>query len=78
MDYFQRVKDMREDKDLNQSDIAKLLNTSQQQYSLYERGIRKLNAEQIIILCKFYNVSADFLLGITNEFKKLHKKSRKK
>lgn len=75
MHYTQRLKDLREDRDINQGVIASELGTTQQQYSLYERGIRKLNVEQIIELCKFYNVSADYLLGLTDDFKPLPKKS---
>ena len=75
MHYTQRLKDLREDRDIKQGVIASELGTTQQQYSLYERGIRKLNVEQIIELCKFYNVSADYLLGLTDDFKPLPKKS---
>ena len=62
-----RLKDIREDRDLLQSDIAKILNTTQSQYSLYENGLRTIPIE--IILSKFYNVSTDYLLGLTNERK---------
>lgn len=74
MYYTQRLKDLREDKDFNQGRIAEILKTTQQQYSLYETGKRKMSVDQIITLCKFYNVSADYLLGFTNEYKTLPKK----
>lgn len=64
-----RLKDIREDRDLLQSDIAKILNTTQSQYSLYENGLRTIPIEELIILSKFYNVSTDYLLGLTNERK---------
>lgn len=64
-----RLKDIREDRDLLQSDIAKILNTTQSQYSLYENGLRTIPIEKLIILSKFYNVSTDYLLGLTNERK---------
>lgn len=64
-----RLKDIREDRDLLQSDIAKILNTTQSQYSLYENGLRTILIEKLIILSKFYNVSTDYLLGLTNERK---------
>ena len=64
-----RLKDIREDRDLLQSDIAKILNTTQSQYSLYENGLRTMPIEKLIILSKFYNVSTDYLLGLTNERK---------
>ncbi len=69
--YFQRLKDLREDKDLTQSDIAKLLMTTQQQYGRYENGLREIPVHHLITLCKFYNVSADYVLGITNEYRTL-------
>lgn len=64
-----RLKDIREDRDLLQSDIAKILNTTQSQYSLYENGLRTIPIEKLIILSKYYNVSTDYLLGLTNERK---------
>jgi transcriptional regulator with XRE-family HTH domain len=69
--YLQRLKDLREDKDLQQSDIAKLLNTTQPQYSRYETGERELPIRHLVTLADFYGVSADYILGLTND-KKLH------
>lgn len=66
---FYRFKDIREDKDLLQTDIAKVLKITQCQYSLYENGIRSMPIEKLIILAKYYNVSTDYLLGLTNERK---------
>ncbi len=74
MYYTQRLKDLREDRDLHQADIAEVLDTTQQQYSLYETGKRKMDVEQIIKICEFYNISADYLLGFTNDAKPLPKK----
>ncbi len=74
MYYTQRLKDLREDRDLHQADIAAGLDTTQQQYSLYETGKRKMDVEQIIKICEFYNISADYLLGFTNDAKPLPKK----
>ena len=65
---FYRFKD-REDRDLLQTDIAKVLNTTQCQYSLYENGIRSMPIEKLIILAKYYDVSVDYILGLTNERK---------
>ena len=62
--YNEILKDLREDKDLKQEDIAKVLNMKQQQYSNYEVGKRALPIEHLITLCKFYNVSADYILGL--------------
>lgn len=71
MFYYQRLKDLREDNDLKQADIARLLMTTQQQYGRYENGLREIPLHHLVTLCKFYNVSADYILGLTNEFKKL-------
>lgn len=64
-----RLRDIREDRDLLQTDIAKVLNTTQCQYSLYENGIRSMPIEKLIILAKYYDVSVDYILGLTNERK---------
>lgn len=66
---YQRLKDLREDKDLFQKDIAKILETTQQYYSEYEKGKRQIPTEKIIKLAKFYNTSTDYILGLTNEIK---------
>lgn len=62
-----RLKEIREDNDLSQKDIAKILNTTQQQYSKYELGIRVIPLEKINILASFYNTSIDYLFGNTDE-----------
>lgn len=62
---------MREDHDLTQTDIAKLLNTSQTVYSRYERDERTLPTEMLYTLALYYNISADYLLGLTDEPKAL-------
>ena len=64
-----KLRDIKEDRDLLQSDIAKILNISQSQYSLYENGLRAIPLEKLITLSKYYNVSTDYLLGLTNERK---------
>ena len=65
------LRDLREDSDLTQSEIAKILNTTYQNYYRYEKGIVSLPIEHLITLCKFYNVSADYILGLSNEMEKL-------
>lgn len=62
--YYEIIRELREDNDLKQSDIAKLLNTTQQVYSRYEKGINEMPIRHIVTLCKFYNVSADYILGL--------------
>lgn len=74
MHYTQRLKDLREDKELKQEAIAIVLKITRQQYQLYESGKRKLPIDLLITLCRFYNVSADYILGFTNTFKELPKK----
>ena len=70
--YYQRIKDLREDNDKSQSEVAKLLGISQQHYSLYEKGDRELPMHHFITLAKFYNVSLDYLVGLTEIFKPLN------
>lgn len=67
MAYYQRLRDLREDKDLTQTDIAKVLNTTYQYYSKYEAGKRPIPFERVIELAKFYNVSIDYIAGLTNK-----------
>ena len=62
--YFEILRDLREDNDLTQADVARVLNTTQQVYSRYEKGINEMPLHHLISLCKFYKVSADFILGL--------------
>lgn len=66
MKIYERIRDLSQDKDLNQTQIAQLLNTSQTVYSRYERNERDLPIDFLITLCKFYNISADYILGFTD------------
>ena len=66
---FVRIRHLREDKDLHQKDIAKILQISQQYYSEYENGKRPIPVTHLIKLAKFYNVSLDYLVGLTNDTK---------
>ena len=65
--YIKRIRDLREDNDLTQSEIAKILGTSQTMYARYERGSNELPAHHLILLCDYYKVSADYLLGRTDK-----------
>lgn len=67
--YFQRLKDMREDADLKQASIAKVLGIQQSVYSRYERGFQTIPLPLLIKLADFYDVSLDFLCGRTNNTK---------
>lgn len=64
--HFQRLKDLREDMELTQSDVGKVLNIRQNVYSRYETGYRTLPIEYLITLAGFYNTSTDYILGKTN------------
>ena len=66
MNYYQRLRDLREDRDLKQIDIANVLKIEQTQYSRYERGVQMMGIDKYIALAKFYNVSLDFLTGLIN------------
>ena len=63
---YKRIRDLREDSDLKQSDIAKMLNCSQQAYSNYELGVRDIPTDILIQLSRIYNTSVDYILGITD------------
>jgi len=63
---YTRIRDLREDADLSQKEIAKILNCSQQVYSNYELGQRDIPTAILIKLAKFYNVSADYILGLSD------------
>lgn len=64
---YPRLRDLREDKDLSQSDIANKINTTQSYYAQYENGKRPIPFERVIELANFYNVSLDYIAGRTND-----------
>lgn len=66
MKYTDRIRALREDKDLRQADMANLLNIGQTTYSDYELGKTRIPLDSMLILAKFYNVSMDFLCGISD------------
>ena len=66
---YKRIRDLREDKDLSQTEIAKFLNMTQTGYSKYEVGTNDIPTKILIQLANFYNTSVDYLLGITDEIK---------
>ena len=65
--YYQRLRDIREDREKTQKEIAEVLNTTYQYYSAYERGVRDIPSHHIKTLALYYNISADYLLGLTDE-----------
>ena len=64
--YMKRLRDLREDNDLTQSQVAEYLGTSQTMYARYERGANELPIRHLISLCKLYSVSADETLGLSD------------
>ncbi len=74
MDYRTRIRNIREDRDLTQTEIGKLLQKSQQGYNHIETGRAELKIEDLAKLCKFYNITADYFIGIIDEPKPLNKK----
>ncbi len=64
--YFQRIRDLREDRDMTQREVADILGIQQTVYSRYERGYQTIPVEHLLNLADYYNVSADYILGRTN------------
>lgn len=67
MKYTERMRELRQDRDLSQEKIAKMLGVAQTTYSQYELDKRPMPIDYLIALCKFYNVSADYMLGLTDK-----------
>lgn len=67
MEIYERLRGMREDRDLNQTQIGDALHMSQRKISYIEKGETKLTADEIIAFCRLYNVSADYLLGLPED-----------
>ena len=78
MNHYQRLRDIREDRDLFQEDIAKVLQIQQTQYSRYERGVQMMGIDKYIALAHFYNISLDYLCGLTNEVRPLREEDKGK
>lgn len=67
MHYRQRMRDLREDHDLSQAEVGKIIHKSQQGYSHIENGRAELRIEDLIELCQFYQVSADYFIGLRDK-----------
>ena len=67
MKYMIRMRNLREDNDLTQKEVAALLGTSQTMYARYERGANEMPIRHLIQLAKYYNVTTDYLLGLTDQ-----------
>ena len=66
MNYAERMRNLRQDNDLSQKKVADMLGVAQTTYSQYELEKRPMPIDYLIPLCKFYNVSADYMLGLSN------------
>ena len=64
--YVKRIRDLREDHDKTQQEIADMLGTSQTMYARYERGANELPLRHLVKLCRYYRVSADYVLGLSD------------
>lgn len=62
-----RIRDLREDRDLSQAEIAKVIKTTQQQYSKIETGRSDISGEKLKLLARFYNISVDYILGLIDD-----------
>ena len=71
--YYPRLKDLREDRDLSQQQVADFLGMKQPQYSRYERGLRDVPTDVLIRLAQLYKTSTDYILGLTNHSKPYYK-----
>ena len=71
MEYYERLRDLREDRDLTQADIAAILETTQEQISKYETGKQMMGIDKYIKLARYYNISLDYLTGMIDTPKKL-------
>ncbi len=71
MNLFQRLRDIRNDHDLTQAQVAKILGIRQSDYSKYERGVNMMGVDKYLLLARFYNVSLDYLTGLVNTPKTL-------
>ena len=67
MDYKRRIRELREDNDHTQTDIANLLHVGQKTYSDYELGITRIPVDSLIILARYYNVSMDYICGLSDK-----------
>jgi len=70
LSFLDRLRALREDNDLTQAQVARVLGTSQTMYARYERGANEMPIHHLLTLCRFYNVSADFLLGVSIDKKR--------
>ncbi len=71
-DYRARLRGVREDRDLTQAEVGKILNKSQQGYNHIEAGRAELKIDDLVKLCQFYNLTADYLVGLSDQPQKIN------
>lgn len=76
MAYLTRLKDLREDRDMTQTELATLLQTTQPQVVRYEQGKRDIPLDKLVLLCRYFNVSADYMLGLPDGMPYGHSKTK--
>ena len=74
--FIEKIRGLREDNDLTQTQIATILGTSQTMYARYERGANEMPIHHLVTLCKFYNVSADYLLNTSPDKNRPSKRAK--
>lgn len=78
MAYLTKLRDLREDRDMTQKELAALLKTTQPQVFRYEMGQRDIPLEKLVFLCRYFKVSADFFLGLPENLPYGHSKTKKR
>ncbi len=71
MDYYKRLKSLRQERNLSQAELAEVLGTTRQQVGKWELGLQMMGVDKYIKLARYYNVSLDYLLGLIDEPRKL-------
>ena len=78
MAYLTRLRDLREDKDMTQADLAQLLQTTQPQVYRYETGKRDIPLHKLLFICRYFNVSSDYFLGLPSNLPYGHTKTKER
>ena len=77
MNYRERLRALREDRDLTQAEVGRVIRKSQQGYNHIEAGRAELKIEDLITLCRFYNVSSDYVIGLSNQTSQLNTRAQR-
>jgi len=77
MNYRERLRALREDRDLTQAEVGRVIRKSQQGYNHIEAGRAELKIEDLITLCRFYNVSSDYVIGLSDQTSQLNTRAQR-